>query len=84
MAMVEFDLLPFSRFPLRKKENIISGFHENWTHDFRTSRCTRLPTRTLGQRGSISSKEYKHAETNVWNSSGSSYYSAGQPAARLV
>ena len=33
--MVDFYLLTFSRFPLRKKK------HKNQTHDFRTSSCVR-------------------------------------------
>ena len=38
-AMVEFYLLTFPRFPLRKKEHK-SSFGKNRTHDFRTtSRC---------------------------------------------
>ena len=36
--MVEFYLLTFPRFPLRKKEHK-SDFGKNRTHDFRTSRC---------------------------------------------
>ena len=36
--MVEFYLLTFPRFPLRKKEHK-SYFGESRTHDFRTSRC---------------------------------------------
>ena len=36
--MVEFYLLTFPRFPLRKKEQK-SYFGKNRTHDFRTSRC---------------------------------------------
>ena len=36
--MVEFYLLTFPRFPLRKKEHK-SYFDKNRTHDFRTSRC---------------------------------------------
>ena len=36
--VVEFYLLTFPRFPLRKKEHK-SYFGENRTHDFRTSRC---------------------------------------------
>ena len=36
--MVEFYLLTFPRFPLRKKENKYY-FGKNRTHDFRTSRC---------------------------------------------
>ena len=37
-SMVEFYLLMFRRFPLRKKEHK-SYFGKNRTHDFRTSRC---------------------------------------------
>ena len=37
--MVEFYLLTFPRFPLRKKDDK-SYFGKNRTHDFRTSRCT--------------------------------------------
>ena len=37
-SMVEFYLLTFSRFPLRKKEHK-SYFGKNRTHGFRTSRC---------------------------------------------
>ena len=36
--MVEFYLLAFPRFPLRKKEHK-SYFGKNRTHDFRASRC---------------------------------------------
>ena len=36
--MVEFYLLAFPSFPLRKNEHK-SYFGENRTHDFRTSRC---------------------------------------------
>ena len=36
--MVEFYLLTFPRFPLRKKE-YKSYFCKNRTHDFRTGRC---------------------------------------------
>ena len=36
--MVEFYLLTFPRFPLRKREHK-SYFGKNRTHDFRTSRC---------------------------------------------
>ena len=36
--MVEFYLLTFPRFPLRKKEHK-PYFDKNRTHDFRTSRC---------------------------------------------
>ena len=37
--MVEFYLLTFPRFPLRKKEHKSYFFGKNRTHDFRTSRC---------------------------------------------
>ena len=37
-TMVEFYLLTFPRFPLRKKKHK-SYFGKNRTHDFRTSRC---------------------------------------------
>ena len=47
--MVEFYLLTFPRFPLRKKEHK-SYIGKNRTYDFRTSRCG-LPTRPLGRRG---------------------------------
>ena len=40
--MVEFYLLAFPRFPLRKKEHK-SYFGKNRTHDFRTSRCAGYP-----------------------------------------
>ena len=40
--MVEFHLLTFPRFPLRKKEHK-SYFGKNRTHDFRTSRCAAYP-----------------------------------------
>ena len=45
--MVEFYLLTFPRFPLRKKEHK-SYFGKNRTHDFRTinSRCCQLLTCT--------------------------------------
>ena len=37
--MVEFYLLTFPRFPLRKKEHKSYFVGKNRTHDFRTSRC---------------------------------------------
>ena len=37
-SMIEFYLLTFPRFPLRKKEHK-SYFGKSRTHDFRTSRC---------------------------------------------
>ena len=45
--MVEFYLLTFPRFPLRKKEHK-SYFGKNRTHDFSTT--SRLTTRPLGRR----------------------------------
>ena len=52
--MVEFYLLTFPRFPLRKKEHkSFSG--KNRTHDFRISRLCRLPTRPLNSIKSIQS-----------------------------
>ena len=33
-----------------RRQNTNSGFHKNRTHNFRTSRCTRLPTRPLARR----------------------------------
>ena len=40
--MVEFYLLTFPRFPLRKKERK-SYFGKNRSHNFRTSRCAGYP-----------------------------------------
>ena len=52
--MVEFYLLTFPRFPLRKKEHKFY-FGKNRTHDFRTSMCAGyLLNRPLGRRvGSV-------------------------------
>ena len=47
--MVEFYLLTFPRFPLRKKEHK-SYFGKNRTHDFRTSRCVLVHS---GDKGSL-------------------------------
>ena len=47
--MVEFYLLTFPRFPLRKKEHKFY-FDKNRTHDFRTSRCVAYLLRPLGRR----------------------------------
>ena len=47
--MVEFYLITFPRFPLRKKEHK-SYFGKNRIHDFRTSEVCRLTTRPLGRR----------------------------------
>ena len=59
--MVEFYLLTFPRFPLRKKEHK-SYFGKNRTHDFRTSRCAGYlldhsgDEVTLGQQYNIGEK----------------------------
>ena len=45
--MVEFYLLTFPRFPLRKKKHK-SYFGKNRTHDFRTSRCAAYLLDHLG------------------------------------
>ena len=52
--VVEFYLLTFPRFSLRKKEHK-SYFGKNRTHDFRTSRCAGylLPGRLLGRRADL-------------------------------
>ena len=50
-SMVEFYLLTFPRFPLRKKEHK-SYFGKNRTNDFRTSRCAAyLLDHSVGRRG---------------------------------
>ena len=52
--MIDFNLLMFSRFPLRKEEHIL-WFDANQTHDFRTinSKCAVYLhyNRLLGRRG---------------------------------
>ena len=50
--MVEFYLLTFPRFPLRKKEHK-SYFGKNRTHDFRTSRCAGYLLDHSGVRGDM-------------------------------
>ena len=62
--MVDFYLLTFPRFPLRKKEHK-SYFGKNPTHDFRTSRCaaylldhsgdmnTKIPGRRAGRQRNV-------------------------------
>ena len=54
--MVEFYLLVFPRFPLRKKEHK-SYFGENGTHDFRTSRCAGYLPDHWGDEGKICSTQ---------------------------
>ena len=53
--MVEFYLLTFPRFPLRKKEHK-SYFGKNRTHDFPTSRCADYLLDHSGDEGFTSSK----------------------------
>ena len=48
--MVEFYLLTFPRFPLRKKEHKFY-FGKNRTHNFRTSRCAGYLLDHLGDEG---------------------------------
>ena len=50
--MVEFYLLTFPRFPLRKKEHK-SYFGKNRTHDFRTSRCAGYLLDHSGDEGEL-------------------------------
>ena len=50
--MVEFYLLMFPRFPLRKKEHK-SYLGKNRTHDFRTSRCAGYLLDHSGDEGSL-------------------------------
>ena len=50
--MVEFYLLMFPRFPLRKKEHR-SYFGKNRTHDFRTSRCAGYLLDHSGEEGTL-------------------------------
>ena len=57
-TMVEFYLLTFPRFPLRKKEPK-SYFGKNRTHDFRTSRCAGYLLDHSGDEG------YYHWETRL-------------------
>ena len=55
--MVEFYLLTFPRFPLRKKEHK-SYFGKNGTHDFRTSRCAAYLLDHSGDERRICDKIY--------------------------
>ena len=57
--MVEFYLLTFPRFPLRKKEHK-SYFGKNRTHDFRTIRCAAYLLDHSGERAAtLHSLKYK-------------------------
>ena len=62
--MIEFYLLTFPRFPLRKKEHI-SYFGKNRTHDFRTSSMCSLPTRPLGRRAEPIICQQRHGYTDT-------------------
>ena len=53
--MVEFYLLTFPRFPLRKKEHK-SYIGKNRTHDFRTSRCAAYLLDHSGDEHSVNKK----------------------------
>ena len=55
--MVEFYLLTFPRFPLRKKEHK-SYFGKNRTHDFRTSRCAGYLLDHSGDEGCTESRTF--------------------------
>ena len=54
--MVEFYLLTFPSFPLRKKEHK-TYFGKNRTHDFRTSRCADDLLDHSGDEGTPASAE---------------------------
>ena len=66
--MVEFYLLTFPRFPLRKKEHK-SYFGKNRTHDFRTSRCAAYLLDHSGDERllqiSVKTKERRYMMTGV-------------------
>ena len=59
--MVEFYLLTFPRFPLRKKEH--KSFFKNRTHDFRTSRCAAYLLDHSGDELLYSQGGYRHTTT---------------------
>ena len=59
--MVEFYLLTFPRFPLRKKEHK-SYFGKNRTHDFRTSRCAAY---LLDHSAISKSEQYENAHNRT-------------------
>ena len=60
--MVEFYLLTFPRFPLRKKEHK-SYFGKNRTHDFRTSRCAVYLLDHSGDEGTTKLNRIFHNNT---------------------
>ena len=62
--MVEFYLLTFPRFSLRKKEHK-SYFGKNRTHYFRTSRCADYLLDHSGDEGCIYVYMYSH---HIWQS----------------
>ena len=57
--MVEFYLLTFPRFPLRKKEHK-SYVGKNRTHDFRTSRCAAYLLDHSGDKQTLSFRTRHH------------------------
>ena len=57
--MVEFYLLSFPRFPLRKKEHK-PYFGKNRTHDFRTSRCAGYLLDHSRQSGNLTCVDVKY------------------------
>ena len=61
---LNFNLLTFSRFPLRKKKNK-SYFGKNRTHNFRTSRCAGYLLDRWGDEGN-----YNSSVIYQYNSSG--------------
>ena len=58
-SMVEFYLLTFPRFPLRKKEHK-SYFGKNRTHDFLTSRCAGYLLHHSGDDG------HTYSNSSIW------------------
>ena len=64
--MVEFYLLTFPRFPLRKKEHK-SYFGKNRTHDFRTSRCAAYLLDHSGDE--LGLRKYKSASASLYSTS---------------
>ena len=63
--MVEFYLLTFPRFPLRKKEHKCY-FGKNRTHDFRTSRCAGYLLDHSGDEGRTSAFQFSLFLYDLW------------------
>ena len=63
--MVEFYLLTFPRFPLRKKEHK-SYFGKNRTHDFRTSRCADYLLDYSGDEGKYLHRQAPSGQSRVY------------------